>query len=384
MAQSLQLPLDLPSFSAIRTWIVRMGCYALSCVLPTGSWVYLIDHSVQIGSQKLFVVLGCPLEDVPFAERPLQHRDLRLVHMALMENSNARTVAEELEQATQRTGIPRMIGADRGGDLDGGVALFQQNHPEHEVAHVHDLAHTAANVLKARRSQDPRWAEFATKMAEAGSKVRQTSDAHLRPPSLRPKARFMNVAPMVRFANRVLKLLDTGKANERTEKAFGWMRGYREALADWTSEQMVIETALTHVRTHGLHAKTVKQLKSQWLGLSVNASGQEVALKIGEVLATEAKQAQAEEILVGSTEVVESVFGKLKHLERSYAGDGFTDWSLALGALLGEWSEEKMGEALEEMPVKESESRFRKYFRSGVQRVRRFFGKDTEGVPNSG
>lgn len=173
----------------------------------------LIEHTVQIGSCKLLVIVGCPLSAASLGERPLQHRDLHLVGLSLMEHSTDEAVAVELEKARQRVGHVRQIVSDNGSDLNGGVKLFQQQHAG--VAHTHDVAHQAANILKQRRHREASWAEFVAKLAQAGAKVRQTREAHLRPPTVRAKARFMNVAPTLHFASRVLILLDTDKASAR-------------------------------------------------------------------------------------------------------------------------------------------------------------------------
>jgi hypothetical protein len=381
IASRLKLDLDTPAFSTVRSWILRLGCHALTCSLRIGVWVYLIDHSVQIGSSKLLVILGCPVSDVP-RERPLQHRDLRLVGLSLMEHSNAESVAAELERASKRTGIPRQIVSDNGTDLNGGVKLFQQQHEG--VAHVHDLAHQAANVLKQRRKHDQRWSEFVAKLATAGAQVRQTREAHLCPPTMRPKARFMNLAPMVRFANRLLRLLDTHEASARAEACYGWLREYRDSLTNWTSEQIVVEVALTHIRTHGLDCETATKLDAAWSELSLTAGASEVATRLRTAVRVEGLQAEAGEKLVASTEVLESVFGKLKRLEGSYSGDGFTGLSLAVGAFLSESSEERVREALESVPKKEAESWARKLFGPTVQMVRRLFVTTPESVPNPG
>src|SRR5437867_9830459 len=55
-------------------------------------------------------------------------------------------------------------------------------------------------------------------------------------------------------------------------------------------------------------------------------------------------QAKAGETLVGSTEVLESSFGKLKRLQGDASAAGFTGLVLALGALTGPRSEEHTSE----------------------------------------
>jgi hypothetical protein len=315
--------------------------------------------------------VGCPLATAPLGERPMRQSDLHLVGLSLMEHSTHETVAAELEKAKQRVGKVHQIVSDNGSDLNGGVKLFQQKHAG--VAHTHDVAHQAANVLKQRRNHDQRWLEFVSKLAQAGAKVRQTREAHLRPPTVRAKARFMNIAPTLRFARRVLGLLDTGKASARVEANYGWLREYREALANWQSEQAVVESTLTHIRTHGINQNTVTKLEVEWSKLELTPGARDVAARLRTALRTEGAQAKPGATLVASTEILESVFGKLKRLEGSYAGDGFTGLSMALGAFFGVPTEAQTKEALEAVPKKEAESCVKRLLGTTVQMFRRLF-----------
>jgi hypothetical protein len=371
IAARLGLDMAMPSGGAVRSWLLRLGCHALTCALPSGGWVWLVDHTVQIGACKLLVIVGCWLRETPLGERPLRQSDLHLVGLALMEHSTQEAVAVELERAALRTGAPRQIVSDQGSDLNGGVKRFQQQHTG--IAHVHDLAHQAANVLKQRWRQDERWSAFVARLAQAGAKVRQTRAAHLVPPTVRPKARFMNVGPTLRFAGRVLKLLDTGTPGARAEEHYGWLRDYRAALTGWASEQAVAEIAVRHVRTHGVGQDTATALETAWSSVPWTPGAREVAARLKTAVRTEGAQAKPGESLVGSTEVLESTFGTLKRLERSYAGDGFTGLSLALGAILGNRSEEQIGQALEAVPKKEAEGLVKRLFGTTVQMFRRAF-----------
>jgi len=371
LASRLGLDVEMPSFGAVRSWLLRLGCHALRCVLPTGDWVLLLDHTVQIGPCKLLVIVGCPLASAPLGERPLRQSDLRLVGMALMEHSTDATVAVELEKARQRVGTVRQIVSDNGSDLNGGVKLFRQQYAG--VAHVHDVAHQAANVLKQHRNRDERWSEFVSKLAQAGAKVRQTRAAHLRPPTVRAKARFMNVAPTLRFAGRVLRLLDAGKASFRTQDSYGWLVEYRDALTNWQSEQAVVESTLRHVRTHGIDQDTAATLETEWTKLELTPDARDVAARLRTAARIEGSQAKPGEKLVASTEVLESVFGKLKRLEGSYAGDGFTGLSLTVGAFLGEATEDQVKEALDAVPKKEADTWVKRVLGTTVQMFRRLF-----------
>ena len=367
----LGLDVATPSYGAVRSWLLRLGCHALTRLLPQGVWVWLIDHTVPIGACKLLVIVGCLRTDVPFGERPLRAADLHLVHVALMEQSTQAAVAAELERAAERGGPPRLIVSDQGSDLNGGVKHFQQQHAG--TAHVHDLAHQAANVLKQRWQKDERWAAFVPRLAQAGAKVRQTREAHLRPPTIRPKARFMNVGPTLRFAGRVLRLLDSPAVGTRVAEPYGWLREYREALAGWTSEQAVAEAAVRHVRTHGVGRESVAALEQAWSQVSWTPGARDVAARLRTAVRNEGAQAGPGEALVGSTEMLESLFGVFKRLERSYAGDGFTSLVLALGAILGEWLEKDVQEALVAVPKKKAEGWAKRLLGTTVQTCRRLF-----------
>jgi len=380
----LGLDFPVPSFSTIRSWLLRLGCYALTRPLPCDTpWVWLIDHSVQIGTQKLLVIAGCPLAKAPFGERSLRVGDLSLIGLVAMEQSNGALVAKELQRVRARTGTPRQIVSDGGGDLNSGVALFQEQHPE--TAHVRDGAHRAANVLKNRWAKDPCWQAFVQQLPRNGAKMRQTAEAYLLPPALRSKARFMNVGPVLRFATRVLGLLDQAAPTAKVEEKYGWLRQFRDALAGWRCEYEVVQTTVRQVRKHGVSQESVALLETEWSKLECTAGAQDVMARMRTYVREAAKQAKPGERLVASTEVLESAFGKLKHLEGTQAGSGFTGLALSLGALMSEGTEEEMRAALDEVPKKEAEGWAKRMFGSTIQWLRRRFlaGKE-DPVTNPG
>lgn len=380
IVERLSLNIVMPSFSAIRWWLIRFGCYALLCPLPQREqWVWLIDHTVQIGAAKLLIVVGCLLSDVPFGKRDLQHEDLRLIHLALMDHSTAETMAVELEQAALRTGNPREIVSDQGSDLIGGVQIYKQ---QADIIHAHDMAHQAANILKQRWNRDDRWSTFSASLSQTGARLRQTFGAAVRPPSTRAKARFMNVGPTLRFAGRVLKLLETS-TNERIEKHYGWLREYRGDVLNWVDEQAICELTVRHVSKHGVNRDTAAKLETMYAPRPLTAGVHEVAERLTTIVRETGVAAEKGETLVGSTEVLESILGKLKRLEGSYANDGFTGLALALGAIVGKRSEAQACTALEAVPQKVAESTIGRIIGNTVHSLRNLFARITS-VPDPG
>ncbi len=346
--------MSVPSFTTIRAWVLRLGCYALVRPLPQDTpWLWIIDHTIQIGAKKLFLIVGCPLSDVPFGQRCLSLADLHLVALVPMEQSNQYLVAAELEKATQRTAAPRLIVSDQGGDLVKGIALFQQRHAN--TLAVGDIAHHGANVLENRWEREPRWQEFLHRLAQTNQQIRQTADAFLMSPTVRNKARFMNVAPLLRFARRVLTLLHREKPNEKAQHRYGWLRAYEEDVARWLDQYDLVEKTIRRVRRHGLHAGTLAELEKEWGAESAQPGTKMVRGHMRAYVSKNVRPAEEGETLAGSSEVLESAFGKLKAKVGESGKGELTGLAMSLGAILGQHDEEDVRQALDAVPQKKAE-----------------------------
>jgi hypothetical protein len=345
---------SVPSFTTLRAWVLRLGCYALLCPLPQDvPWLWIIDHTIQIGDKKLFLIVGCPVAGVPFGQRCLSLADLRLVALVPMTQSHQYLIDAELEKAAQRTGPPRQIVSDQAGDLIKGIEHFQERHAH--TAAVGDIAHYGANVLENRWQRDPRWGEMLKGFAQTNQQVRQTADAFLLSPTLRNKARFMNVGPLLRFARRMLALLKRATPNARAQQRYGWLLEYQEDLAGWLEQYDVVEKTIQRVRLHGLQAGTAAELEKAWGVLSERTGTKMVRGHMRAYVSKNLRQAQPGETLAGSSEVLEAAFGKLKAKAGDSGQGELTGIALSLGAILGNHAEEEVRQALDTVPQKKAE-----------------------------
>jgi len=334
--------------------VLRLGCYALFCPLPQDvPWLWIMDHTIQIGAKKLFLIVGCPLLDVPFGQRCLSLADLRLIALVPMEQSDQYLVDAELERATQRTKAPRLIVSDQGADLTKGIEHFQQRHAN--TVAVGDIAHHGANVLENRWGRDPRWKELLQRLAQTNQQIRQTADAFLLSPTLRNKSRFMNVGPLLRFARRVLKLLPTEIPNAKAQQRYRWLLEYEEDLAGWLEQYDLVEKTIRHLRLHGLKAGTLAELEQAWGGESVRTATKMVRGHMRAYVSKNVRQAQEGETLAASSEVLEAAFGKLKAKAGESGKGELTGMALALGTILGKHDEEEVRRALDAVPQKKAE-----------------------------
>jgi hypothetical protein len=372
LAQRLGLPDSFPCFSSIRNWLLRLGCYALRRALPVRpDWVWLVDHTIQIGNCKLLIILGVPLAAVAFSQRCLRLADLQLIALVPMEHSNGDSVAQQLSEATKRTGVPRLIVSDHGTDLKAGIGKYRQGHAH--TAHVYDVAHQGALVLQRRWEKDPRWGAFFTQLGRARAQVQQTELAALTAPAVRRQARFMNVGPILRFAQRVLRLLGAAeeKLREKIKEKYGWLKEYEKDVKEWQQQHEVVQRTLAFVRRHGLYRGAEEEVRRGWLDIEWTEGTEAVAEQMRRYVKEYGCLAEEGETLVGSTEVLESCIGKLKRLEADQSGSGLTGLALAVGAMVGPWTEADVKQALEEVPQKEAETWASRLFGKTVQWLRR-------------
>jgi hypothetical protein len=368
--------LAVPSCSTIRAWLLRVGYYALTRPLDRDPpWLWLVDHTIQIGTQKILVILGCPLPHVPFGQRALQLSDLHLVALVPMEKSNAALVEAELEQAVLRTGRPRLIVSDQGSDLRKGIADFQSWYPR--TAYVPDVAHYGATLLEQAWDDQPRWQQFIKHLQSTSTQLRQTKSAYLLAPRMRPKARFMNVRVQLRFARRVLKLLARPEPLAKAVAYYGWLNDYRDDLALWEREHGLVQTTLELVRVEGLHAQTLPLLEQAWGAIGTRDSTVRIAERLRAYVTTYQPPNEPERF-VASTEILESSFGRLKRLERQQSQDGLTGLVLALGALVGTPTEADLQEALEATPQKNVDNWVGRMLGRSMQWFRRQFFSETK------
>jgi hypothetical protein len=361
----------VPCFSTIRSWLLRLGHYNLTRPLDkTKSWLWLIDHTIQIGTQKILVILGCPLDEVPFGEHALQLSDLQLVALVPMDKSNGALVETELENAALRTGVPRQIVSDQGSDLRKGIADYREFRPH--IAHVPDMAHYGANLLEQAWDKQPRWQQFIKELQDTSSKLRQTKSAYLLAPRLRAKARFMNVDRQLQFAGRVLKHLAGNAPCAKAVEYYGWLKEYRDDLAVWQHEHGLVHKTTDLVRVQGLHTGTLALLEPEWGAIGSRDSTVRIAERLRQYVTTYAPT-KPDERYVASTEILESSFGKLKHLERQQSQDGMTGLMLAVGAIVGTCTETDLRAALDATPQKKVDNWVEKVLGHSMQWLRKQF-----------
>ncbi len=334
-----EIVVKVPGWTTIRCWMQRVGVAAIDLPLETADdWVWMADHSCQIGDDKVLVVLAVRASKLPPPGTALKHEDLHVLIVQPGTQWKTEDVARAYETLAAKYGVPMALVVDGAAELRDAAEVLQKQRPEMIV--LNDFKHKAANIMKATVGKDERFTRFNSLVGSTRNAVQQTELAHLRPPGSKPKSRFMNLAAILHWAAMIVWLLDhadargrAGISDERFTEKFGWVREFSADIAIWNECQNVISTGVMFMNKQGLSCGATKALREE-MGKTSSLMATEVKRRLLEFTQESEKLLNAGQRLPISTEILESSFGLFKQLERQHSKGGFTSLLAAFGSLL--------------------------------------------------
>ena len=330
----------VPHATAIRNWLQRLGVAVMKEPLERADdWVWMADHSNQIGQEKILVVLAVRASQLPPPGTALRQEDMRVLTVQPGKCWKREDVARVYEELAKIHGVPRQILSDGAVELrESAVVLKTQRS---DCITLQDFKHKAANFLETVLGARSRFSEFTAQVGRTRAAIQQTELAHLTPPGLKTKARFMNLGTLLKWGQTVLWLLNHPEAKSRQglsacrlESKLGWLREFVVDLAAWNECQHVIQRGLAFINTQGVSAGASERLRPILMaGLSDSLSG-DLADRLITFVKTAEGQVKEGERLPLSTEILESSFARYKQLEGQHAKGGFTSLVAAFAGLL--------------------------------------------------
>jgi hypothetical protein len=268
-------------------------------------WVWIVDHTVQIGKEKFLVILGIHLASLPCPDRCLTHEDVEPIAMFPVQESNGEIVYQQLEETIQETGVPREIIGDHGSDLKSGINKFCREHPE--TCYIYDIKHKTAAVLKKELQHDEAWHKFTRLAAQTKKGVQQTSLAFLAPPNQRTKARYMNIDVLIRWGGDMLAFFEeerkgSGKYDrQEIKEKLGWITEFRDQIGEWGELHQIIATTEQTVRKEGIYRGSHRKLKELLASQAHTGRTKKVCKELLHFAAKEEMKTRAGERLLGSS-----------------------------------------------------------------------------------
>jgi flagellar motor protein MotB len=362
----------IPSRTSIRNWLQRLGIDAMKQPLDsTESLVVMVDHSNQIGAEKVMLALGVDAAAMPAPGKALTHEDVRVLEVKVGDTWKRADMKREYEALADRHGTPRAVLVDGAVELRDGAKCLENQREDMIV--LRDFKHYAANVMKSAIGNDERFKEVSRKIGSTRSSIQQTELAHLTPPSAKQKARFMNLSRTLTWLTMILWLLRNpgakareGISEERIREKLGWVEEYAGEVAVWQECQDVVSASVTFINEQGLFKGASSELRAAIGGELEHATSKELAQRLIDFVAESEEPLGEGERLPMSTEILESAFGLYKQLERQHSKSGFTSLLACLPALLKPTTPEGVTAAFVRTSAKDVTAWTKKNFRSTV------------------
>jgi hypothetical protein len=304
-----------------------------------------------MGAMRCLLILGVRMEVLEArGDFTLSHNDVEPIMLKTLESCRGEVVKMVLDEAKARTGEVVAIVSDQGGELRKGIRLFQEEQIEKPV-HLYDIMHKADLVLKKELENDVEWESLIKEMTNTTQQLKQSPSSHLIPPKqYQKKRRMRSEIGIIEWGIKILKYLDSGNATELENKKLSWIISYRQQLSIYQEMAFFFDLSTKEVKEHGYCQKTLMTLKEKRSLTTCSERSSRFFSKILEIIEEETSKVPQGSLL-GCSEVIESVFGKFKNLEKQHSSGGLTSLVLGLPALLGNMSTDILKSAMEQISI---------------------------------
>jgi hypothetical protein len=340
----LKIDQKVPSHDAISQWTRRLGVASLQETFTKEDRVlWMADHSSQIGKERVLLIIGIALHDLPPPGETLCLERMKVLAIVPGQSWKKKDVEREYKKLAERIGSPVYLLCDGAVELRDPAKKLEKDGQKTIV--LGDLKHHAANLLEKEIGRSERFKSFASQVGLTRNRVQQTELSHFAPPPIKQKSRFMNLESLLNWASMVLHHLDDpnsdskkGISDERIQEKLGWLRDFADDVVQWNQCQAVITRVLQVVNRQGLNSQTAKLVNASlerhdrnWQNRHASATriGKQLIGWIGQ----SSSQLHRGDRSWLSTEILESLFGRFKQLERQHSKGGFTRLIAALPTL---------------------------------------------------
>lgn len=333
------LQIRVPSHVSVSNWVQKTGLYLLKTggtLLKKGrkKWCFIIDESYSLGKSRLLVILGVRLSSLSIKKGGLQQADVVPLVIRSQEHWKTDDITAALTMACKKIdGILSYIVSDQGKNL---VCSYKEN----DIAHIPDWAHYSANILEKCYSQTTDFKAFNEKMGVFKIKKQQSSHSQYAPPTMSVKIRFMNYLPFIDWANTML--INFEKLPDLIALDLHFLQTSRLFIEEMTDLFYKADEIGLILKTNGINkesqAKAMRLLDSLERKYLDNPRVKEFVASVTQYfeLTMSIYYTQKEENLsyfdglLASSEIIESIFGKLKHRCSKNPKKGFSSNSLLI------------------------------------------------------
>lgn len=303
----------VPSHVSIRNWVCKAGYSRVyACELSVSpikeDYVIWIDESILIGSEKILLVLGMPLQKIA-PMRAVSLQDVRVLSVEVGQKWLGQDISPILENLSTKVHI-RYIVSDAGNNLRKAADLGN-------YTQVQDCTHWVAKILEKLYVKDVDFIAFTTLLGQLRQKWFLSKKASYLPPKQNLKMRFANIFPLVDWAQKML--LQWYLLPSEVQVACHWLLENKIFIEELIVIKIQANIVLDLLKTQGFN-NDIHQTILAHLPVSDTTNREKTAhfchqitSYLGNLALIQAKiQNNQETNLLCCSDIIESAFGKFK------------------------------------------------------------------------
>jgi hypothetical protein len=315
-----------PCPQTVINWIIRLSIVRIESArglrgLPlaqapfSNGLIWMIDVSIGLGSGKILAVLAIDAHphQLLAAASALEH--VHCIGVSVGESWTGEAIADVLDRLIAHMGRPAAYLKDGGSELHKAADVLEARGLGSPC--IDDISHAAAGMLKHYYQHHPAFERFLSACGRVSGKLKQTILACLAPPTVRTKARFMNVHRLFTWAERLLHLsppggAKTGSLLARLRSCMDELPACKDLIKRFCADAQGLRECQQIVKTKGLCHDTLAQCQPLISAMPSAPLRLEFAAYLAYQLAT-AKTLGLDHVgLPISSDVIESLFGVAK------------------------------------------------------------------------
>lgn len=349
MSEFAGIEFETPQHTSVISYVKKIGIYALEKKKERADdWIIIIDESIEFGNEKILVILGIREKDIDF-NRALKYQDLECLTIKISNSWKGEDIHDEIQILEKEIGKIKYAVADMGNAIKKALRLS-------ELPHIEDITHKISWFIKELYHKDDRFVKYTKKLAHLRGSIPLSKLAYILPPAQRVNSRFMNLKPIIDWGNSVIRLLETDKELVAEREKLGFILEYKPFLCEI---QQVVEISIKIqklIKTKGLSKNTLKQCRCIFKNIEankiINEFKEQLLSYLERLLSIELKIKSSK--LLGSSDILESCFGKYKSFINANPSIGITDLCLSIAAITSNYrSENEILKAMETVKTKD-------------------------------
>lgn len=374
-----------PCPQTLINWVMRLSIVRIECArglrgLPlsqapfSNGLLWMIDLSIALGSGKILAVLALDAHHYHLVDGAPSLTHVHCIGVSVAESWTGEAIAEVLERLIAQMGRPAAYLKDAGSELHKAVDCLEERGLASPC--IDDLSHAAAGMLKRYYQNHPAFERFVSACGRVSGKLKQTLLACLAPPTVRTKARFMNVHRLFTWAEQLLQLsppggAKTGSILARLRACLDELPTCKDLIKRFRGDAQGLLECQKMLKTQGLSHDTLAQCEPLIAAMPSAAVRREFRAYLEVQLAT-AKTLGLDHVgLPLSSDTIESLFGVAKRHGVGQTQDA-ARIALRLPALCGAPTRQEAQEVLAVSVARQGE--LTAQFTSLTQQRREVFG----------